>query len=83
MIKMMLSSILMLLLGLFSISCGIIKGRVWAEEYINPLLIGSLEEREGIINAFVYIPIIFGVLFILLGLIIFTVVFIHWTKKYL
>lgn len=83
MIKVMLSSILMLLLGIFSISCGIIKGRVWAGEYINPLQIGSLEEREGITNAFVYTPIIFGTLLILLGLIIFTVVFINWTKKYL
>ena len=58
MIRVMMSSILMLLLGIFTIFLGIVKGRVWAEEYINPLQIGSLEERIGIVYAFVYTPII-------------------------
>jgi hypothetical protein len=73
----------MLLIGIFSISCGIIKGKVWAAEYINPLQTGDIAEREGITNAFIYTPIIFGALLIVLGLIIFTVVFIKWTNKYL
>ena len=83
MIRVMMSSILMLFLGICTICLGIIKGRVWAEEYINPLQAGGLEARVGITNAFVYTPIILGTLLIILGLIIFTVVFISWTKKYL
>ncbi|RAP76122.1 hypothetical protein DL346_11940 [Paenibacillus montanisoli] len=83
MIRFMVYSLFILLLGLVSITVGIIKGRVWAVDYINPATIGSIEAREGITNAFIYCPVIFGGVLVVLGLVIFAIVFSHWTKKHL
>jgi multisubunit Na+/H+ antiporter MnhC subunit len=80
MFKIMAYSLVLLLLGNFLILLGNLKGKVWATNFNYH---GSNEVREGIANAFVYTPIILGISLILLSLIIFSVTFHQWVKKYL
>jgi hypothetical protein len=80
MLRIMTYSLILLLLGNYSILLGNLKGKEWA---INFNYQGSNEVREGITNTFVYTPIIFGICLVLLSLIIFSITFHHWVKKHL
>jgi len=82
MIKIMATSLLMMAAGVLGIWSGLAKGKVWAEEYISASRILNISEREGITHAFMYIPIVSGTLLIVLGLIVFTVTYTGWTRKY-
>ncbi|MCQ6564129.1 hypothetical protein [Paenibacillus mendelii] len=83
MIRFMVYSLVLFLFGLFSIAAGLFKGKDWVADFINPSKIESVDELVRITNAFIYLPVIFGGLIIVLGLIIFAIVFNNWTKKYL